>query len=328
MLRLAANSSIQQQNRIYFDLSKRGVAMKNMKIRLSIFALFLFSVALTVAFAQQSRSSVHTSVNSNEESWTMTQRDDNRDLRIRIKGKAEFNDDYSDVKLLSPNGSVRVEETRGSVSRRFEIESDSGGNQRRSYFLQGKSHDFDNEARQWLAALMLETVRQSGYDAPRRVARLYQKGGVSAVLEEVALIKGDYGKRVYLRELLANHSIDPAAAQRVVRVAREMSSDYEKRQTLSLVAEKYLGNEQTLTEFIAAIATMKSDYERGQTIAAALKRGSLTNAQLKGVLQSVAQMSSDYEKAQALIRVVELYPAEAATQPAFFDACAADAVTR
>jgi hypothetical protein len=52
----------------------------------------------------------------------------------------------------------------------------------------------------------------------------------------------------------------------------------------------------------------------------ALKRGSLTNAQLKGLLQSTAQISSDYEKAQVLIRIAEIYPAEAAALPAFFDA--------
>lgn len=81
--------------------------------------------------------------------------------------------------------------------------------------------------------------------------------------------------------LLANHQLDAASVQRVVRLAaREMSSDYEKRQALMPAAEKYLGDERTLTEFIAAIATIKSDYERGQTLAAALKRGSLTPAQL------------------------------------------------
>jgi hypothetical protein len=38
------------------------------------------------------------------------------------------------------------------------------------------------------------------------------------------------------------------------------------------------------------------------------------------LLQSTAQISSDYEKAQVLIRIAEIYPAEAAALPAFFDA--------
>jgi len=295
--------------------------MKSQMKMLSVLTLLLVAAG-SFAYAQQTRgTSVRTSVEGDNYTWVMNHRDDNRELRIRIKGQAEFNDDYSDVRTLSPGGSVRVEERIGSVNRRYEIESDAGGNLRRSYFLQGSAHDFDGEARRWMAALMLQAVRQSGYDAPRRVSRLYQQGGANAVLEEVSKIEGDYGKRVYLRELLANHQLDAATAQRVVRVAaQEMKSDYEKRQTLMPVAEKYLGNQQTLTEFVAAIATIKSDYERGQALAAALKGGSLTTAQLNGVLQSTAQISSDYEKAQALIRVAEQYPAEAAALPAFFEA--------
>src|SRR5262245_19340702 len=193
--------------------------MKGRTNALIVFALLAVGVA--ASFAQQTRTSVH--VDDNE--WMMNRREDGRELRIRIKGKPEFTDDYSDIKSLSAGGHVRVEETRGSVSRRFEIEPDAGGNLRRSYYLQGRTHEFDGEARQWLSALLLEAVRQSGFDAERRVARLYQKGGANAVLEEVSLINGDYAKRIYLRELMTNHQLDSASVQRVTRmVARELKS--------------------------------------------------------------------------------------------------------
>src|SRR5262249_16087629 len=273
-----------------------------------------------VVHAQQTRSSTRVSGSDENSEWIMNHRDDGRELRMRIKGKPEFTDDYSDIQALSPRGSVRVEEIRGSVSRRLEIESDANGSLRRSYTVQGKARDFDNEARQWLSGLLLEAVRQSGFDAERRVARLYPKSGANAIFEEVSLIRSDYAKRIYFCELMKKHKLDSSSAQRVVtQAAREMKSDYEKRQVLSLAAEKYLDDQKVLTEFIAATATVGSDYERGQTIAAALKREALTAAQLKGVLQSVAGISSDYEKAQALIRIADAYPAEAAASPVFFD---------
>jgi hypothetical protein len=295
--------------------------MKDKLNMLIILAVLLLGVAPSLSYAQKTRSSTHISVDTDNYSWVVNRRDDNQELRIRIKGQAEFNDDYSDLRTLAPNGLFRIEETRAGVSRRFEIETDGQGNQRRSYYVQGRAHDFDSEARQWLAVLMLDVVRQTGYDAPRRVARFYQQGGAAAVLEEVALIKGDYAKRVYLHELSANHRLDPAAAQRVVRfAAQDISSAYEKRQTLMSVAEKYLDDPQTLSEFIAAIATIKSDYERGQIIAAALKRGALNAEQLRGLLQAVARISSDYEKAQALIRLADLQPVEPGALAAFFEA--------
>jgi hypothetical protein len=293
-----------------------------MKAKLNLLIVFaLLGATPSFVYAQQTRKSEHISVNSDDNTWMMNRHDDDQDLRIRIKGKAEFTDDYRDIKALSPNGSFRAEETRGGITRRFEIETDANGNQRRSYTVQGHAHDFDNDARQWLSALLLEMVRQSGYDAPRRVSRLFQQGGAAAVLAEVALIKGDYGKRVYLYELLQNHRLNPAEAQRVVRVAmQEMSSAYEMRQTLMAVAEKYLDDPLTLNEFIAAIAKINSDYERGQVIAAALKRGSLTPEQLKGVLQAVAHISSDYEKSQALLRITGSQLSEPGVLSAYFDA--------
>ena len=295
--------------------------MKGRMIALIVFALLPLGVAIVFVRAQQTRNSTRVSVNDGNYEWVMNHRDDGRELRIRIKGKPEFTDDYSDIKTLPPRGSARVEETRGSVSRRWEVESDADGNLRRSYTVQGKSHEFDGEARQWLSGLLLEAVRQSDFDAERRVARLYQKGGANAVFEEVSLIKGDYAKGVYLRELMKSHELDSVSAERVVaQAAREMKSDYEKKQVLSLVAEKYLDDQKVLTAFVAATLKMGSDYERGETIAAALKRGALTTSQLNGLLQSVAGISSDYEKAQALIRIAGKYPAEIHAAPAFFDA--------
>jgi Spy/CpxP family protein refolding chaperone len=289
------------------------------KVNALIAAALLLLLCAALSFAQTQKT--NTSVHVDNDEWMMKQSGDGRDLQIKLRGKPEFTEDYSDVTALSAGGYLRVEETRGSVTRRYEAEPDGNGNLRRVYFVQGKAHAFDAEARQWLSALLLDAVRQSGLDAPRRVARLYQKGGANAVFEEIALIRGDYGKRRYLSELAKNHPLDAAAAQRIVHMAaREMSSDYEKRQALSLVAEKYLDDQQVLAEFIAALATIKSDYERGQALATVLKRGSLTKEQLGSVLQSIAALSSDYEKAQALIRVATAYPAETAASPVFFEA--------
>jgi hypothetical protein len=80
------------------------------------------------------------------------------------------------------------------------------------------------------------------------------------VFEEVSLIKGDYAKGVYLRELMKSQELDFASAERVVtQAAREMKSDYEKRQVLSMAPEKYLDDQKLLSELITATATTGSD---------------------------------------------------------------------
>jgi hypothetical protein len=257
---------------------------------------------------------------TNESEWTMNHSDNGQEFNLRIKGKPEFTEDYSDLKALSPGGSVTIEEKTASITRRLEITADADGQLQRKYSVDGATRELDAEGKQWVAGAILDAVRQSGYDAERRVTKLFERGGAAAVLEEVALIKGDWAKGVYLKELLKGRQLDAASARRVVGVvARDISSAYEKGQVLGAVAGKYLDDKETLQAFTAAVVTINSDYERGQALAMLMKDRKLTAEQLRIVVPAAAKMSSDYEKAQALVGILKASSAEAVAEPAFFD---------
>jgi F0F1-type ATP synthase delta subunit len=260
-------------------------------------------------------------VENNEHEWTINQSDNGREFQLRIKGKPEFTDDYTDLKSLSPGGSVTIEEKTASVTRKLEITAGADGKLQRSYSVNGAPRELDAEGNQWVGAIILDAVRQSGYDVGQRVTRLFERGGAAAVLEEVTKIKGDYAKSVYLRQLLKDRQVDAAAARKVVQMAaRDISSAYEKQQVLAAMAGKYLGDKETLAEFAAAVPTINSDYERGQALAALVKDRKLTSDQLKIVAPAVAKMSSDHEKANALLGLLKAGGTEAVAQPAFFEA--------
>ncbi len=262
----------------------------------------------------------HTHADGDESEWVINHSDNGKEFNFRIKGKPEFTEDYNDLKSLTPGGSVTIEEKTPSGSRKLEITTGADGQLHRTYSVNGATHEIDADGKQWVAGIILDAVRQSGYDAERRVAKLFERGGATAVLAEVALIKGDWAKGVYLRELLKGRQLDAASARKVVGVvAREMSSAYEKRQVLGAVAGKYLDDKGTLDEFAAAIGTINSDYERGQALAMLMKDRKLTAAQLKVIVPAAAKISSDYEKAQALVGILKASSADVAAEPAFFD---------
>ena len=258
---------------------------------------------------------------TNEHEWTMNHSDKGNEFHLHIKGKPEFTDDYSDLKSLSAGGSVTIEEKTPAMTRKLEITVAAEGQLQRKYSVDGAAREIDPEGKQWVAGAILEAVRQSGYDAERRVTKLFERGGVAAVLEEVALIKGDWAKGVYLKELLKGRQLDPVSARKVVGVvARDLSSAYEKGQVLAVVsAGKYLDDKETLDAFAAAVATINSDYERGQALARLVKDRKLTAEQMRVVLPAAARMSSDYEKAQALVGILKSSSAEVAAQPEFFE---------
>lgn len=295
--------------------------MKN-KLMLLLVCLLLAANALAQRTSPRTERSSSQERSKNE--WMMTSEENGRGLEVRLKGKAEFNDDYSELKTLTPFGSLRVRDSRGAQVRRLEIEADANGALKRSYWLGDHPHAFDAEAQQWMTALMLELVRQSGFDAERRVARLFAQGGpdgVDAVIKEIALIKGDYGRSRYFRHLLKQPALDVAAVPRIVQQsASDISSSYEKRQVLSAVPSKFLSEAAVLSELIAAAGTIDSDYERGQIMAVFLQGATLTEAQLQAALQVIAGIDSDYEQAQALLRLASSQKVTSAALPQLFEA--------
>jgi hypothetical protein len=287
---------------------------------------FMFTLALLACawmtfdtFAQ--RTAIRTERSAGNSEWTMSHEENGRGLTVRVKGQAVFNDEYSDLKSLTPNGSLRVRDSRGAQLRRLEIEADSNGKLKRTYWLHDSTHAFDAEAQKWMAALMLELVRQSGFDAERRVAKLLAQGGANAVLQEIAQIKGDYARSLYFRHLLKSEPLDAATVRRVVQqIARDLSSAYEKRQALGAVPAKHLQDEAVLHALIAAAGTVSSDYERGQLLAVFLQGNTLTATQLQAALQVIAGIGSDYEKAQALLRIAKSQKLATAALPQLFAA--------
>src|SRR5436190_23304891 len=92
---------------------------------------------------------------------TWEQSDDGLKMRVEIRGKAEFTDDYTDIRDVSEGGFVRIEEDRYGQSRRYEVRRNNNGELRRTYYLNGDVHPLDQAARNWVAKIVLNAVRQS-----------------------------------------------------------------------------------------------------------------------------------------------------------------------
>ena len=250
--------------------------------------------------------------------------DDGLKRRFEVRGKAEFNEDYSDIVSVSEGGWVIIEEHRGSQSHRYEVRRDPAGNLTRAFFVNGTSRPLDDSARAWLAKFVLDAVRQGVFDAEKRVQRILSKGGVPAVLAEIALINGDYAKRHYYQHLIKQANLDAAALRDILRqVARDISSDYEQAQLLIAVAPLLTGKEAAIQPFFDAVATIKSDYEHSRVLKTLLKENATpSRAVLVLVASSTKDISSDYEKAGVLKRVAAVYLDDPTLREVFFQTIA------
>ena len=258
---------------------------------------------------------------------TMTWQNNGERMEVRFDGEAEFSDDDADVTKLSPGGLFRIKE--GGIfggffaSHTVEISADDAGRISRRFWSGMSEQPFEPEGRQWLARTLPRFIRQTGYGAKARVARIFKARGAAGVLAEVSLIEGSWGKKTYLTELLKIDSLDAATIRQVLTVAgREIDSDFELASLLVDTADRVLVDDGTRQAYFEASRTIGSDFEMARVYKGALKRGTVSPAVLAAILDASREIGSDFEQATLLVEIAALRPLDGATRKPFFDALA------
>jgi bla regulator protein blaR1 len=239
----------------------------------------------------------------------MSSTHDDESLKVQARGRIEFTDDDADVKQLSPGGYLIIEKTTGSVlSReraRFEAR-EQNGTIARKYSVNGKTLS-DEEGRTWLKTFLPDLVRETGFNADRRVARFLAHGGPAAVLADVSQIRSDHAKSVYIRELFKQTTLDAAILDKALRQAgREIRSDYDLAQVLTFASESQ-PIDGAMPAFVDASRSIDSDYDARNVYTRALGRPSMTAALASQIFTAAtpgagkAGISSDYDLAEVLI---------------------------
>ena len=284
----------------------------------AILFILVFSVGVLLA-AKTISSQVQKHQDETQTTMKWEHSDNGERLRMEIRGKADFTEDYTDIRSISEGGYVRIEEDRNGQSRRFELRRDASGQLRRTYYVNGEARALDQDGRTWLGKIVLDAVRQSAIDVDKRVETILRRQGVKGVLAEITLISSDYAQSKYFQSLIKNGNLSTADLQNVLReAARQISSDYEQAQLLIGVAEQLSGKESAAPAFFEAIGTIKSDYEHKRVLTALLKKSNPGRDVLVRIAGSAASISSDYEKANVLKELASVYLEDPALRTVFF----------
>ncbi|HEU4618685.1 MAG TPA: M56 family metallopeptidase [Gammaproteobacteria bacterium] len=230
------------------------------------------------------------------------------EIDLRVDGRVEFNDDFTDVASIDRDGTFQLDTEIDGVRRRLEIRND-GDSLVRTYEVDGHPHDWDAAGRQWLARFLIDVDRRTAVGIDARLPRLLEQGGPAAVLAETAQMPGDYARSRYYAGLLDAKHLSAAERLSLIRQAARLSeSDYYASQVLAgVIRQGRLENEQERDAVVGMIGRMSSDYYRATAIKA-LADGSLTPDQTAAVLSVLKSMDSDYYRYQVLGALVEAAP--------------------
>lgn len=297
--------------------------MHNFNIRLAASLLFfIFAVSGLLVLStkvNQTQAQTVKSQTQNTTRWEWS--DDGWRRRVEIRGKADFNEDYSDVNALSDGGSLRLEEDHDGELRRLDVRRDENGQLQRKYFVNGEARVLDAAGKKWVAGLLLMAVRQGAIDTDKRVRTILRQRGIDGVLEEISSISGDYARRIYFKSLFRTETLSRTDLQKAVEAASlRLTSDYDKANLLKDSADLFLGHAALSSAFFKAISTIKSDYGHRQILSALLKQNNLSEPVLAQMLDSLAGIGSDYEKGNLLKDGADLFLSHPGLSSAFFKA--------
>ena len=150
----------------------------NHSIKARMFWLLASFFAVLIA-APQPCLYAQTSREESQSKTTWVQQDGQQKRLLEIRGKAEFNDDYTDITSVTEGGWVIVEERTSSQWFRYEVRRDPAGQITRAFYVNGAARPLDASAKSWLSKFVLEAVRQGGFDAEKRVQRILAQRGVA-----------------------------------------------------------------------------------------------------------------------------------------------------
>src|SRR4249920_1333728 len=158
--------------------------------------------------------------------WTIKLEGTRCRIDFRMEGNAQFNDEFTDLASLSPDGSFRIDVTDDGERRQLEILPGRNGLEH-TWKVNGREQAYDAAARAWLGSFLIELDRRTAVGAAQRLPLLLRKGGVSAVLGETAQMPSEYARSIYYAKLAAATHQSGADVVRVFDQAASLkTTDY------------------------------------------------------------------------------------------------------
>jgi hypothetical protein len=241
------------------------------------------------------------------QSLTLTLQRSSYCLEAVFDGRVTFTDDDRAVREMSPAARLRIRERTASSDREILLVPDGRGI-RREYSQDGRRATYDAAAEDWFAAALLKVIRESGVDAPRRIARIARARGTDGVMEEIDAIVSSGAKAIYYAAFLGSSiGIGEAELTRLLRQAgvdfAESSGDLS--QVLQAAARRNIRGQQARTAFADAAQAIESDGDKSTTLIQAAMTADRDF--LIDLMRPARTIESDGDKARFLTTVGARY---------------------
>jgi beta-lactamase regulating signal transducer with metallopeptidase domain len=237
---------------------------------------------------------------------------------VHAVGEPVFTEDETDVAEFRGSGRFTVTHAEGNSEREYEVRGD-GTSLTRTYTGDRLKLPIDEATRRWVAALVLQYIRQSAYQAEARTQRILRAKGMPGLIDEIEAIPSGWARGRYYA---AGIAAQPNAANVSVlldHAGTHLDSDYEKGRILAVLPNKLLGDPGVRTSYLSVTRGMESDYEKAKALLT-VSAGGLDPASTRTALEAATTVTSAYERGRVLVAVIKTAPSQGELDPLYFDA--------
>ncbi len=224
-------------------------------------------------------------------------------FKIEYEGDIEVSDDDKEIVSISRGGFIEIKTSSFGKKRKLVIEAERG-DLNRKYYVGRTEKSFEPEGKSWLAEILPDIIRTTGIAAEARVERFYNRGGATAVLNEINELKGDYSRSAYFRLLLERDLKSSDLIKLLSSASKNITSDYYLSNILQKNQDKFLQNSETISAYIKATKSIKSDYYMSQVLMNAINSKKITDDQLDELLAISNNIDSDYYLSEVLRKIL------------------------
>ena len=243
---------------------------------------------------------------------------------IEYKGKIVVSDDDKQIKSISPDGYLRIAKSSFGNSRKIEIESDSKGNLTKKYYDGRKEEAFSPNGEEWLEEILIDVIRKTGIGGKERIMRIYNKGGVSAVLNEIDNFENTGGysyykssshalfyfesveysvynvKYLYYKTLVNEIKLNKEELIKVLKAITEISSNSTKGTLIREILNNYDLDSYAKEKLLDATETLSYNTERGNVLRAFQKKYKIDKEISDEYFDVIDGMSINTEKSNVI----------------------------
>jgi hypothetical protein len=221
--------------------------------------------------------------------------------KINYSGKFQLTEDETGFKSISPGGYFKFRRNEERVKAESNLKEEI------EYTLfDGKNTlIMDDQGKKLLADAIKEMIAW-GYDAQGRMERVYQGGGVKALLAEVDSMRISQTKLVYLNRLFSlMDSLTPGEQSLVVDKVKSLNSDMDERHLLEKIPLGLLKNPNISEAYFHVAGEINSDMDKAAVLNHFLDLDSITTENTFKLLRVSATMNSDIDKSGVYRKTIE-----------------------